>query len=147
MSNPNIIQDIVDIQNNINVAEHNINDIQTFIQNIGSNIINLIYPVGSIYMSVNNVSPATFLGGTWEQIQDKFLLSAGSTYSGGTTGGSSSHKHTLSENGGATIRKYASQFIMGRITTAGNMPNSVGSLGNDGSWWITNANGDTATKK
>lgn len=28
------------------------------------NLINLIYPVGSIYMSVNNVSPATFLGGT-----------------------------------------------------------------------------------
>ena len=24
-----------------------------------------IYPVGSIYMSVNNVSPQTFLGGTW----------------------------------------------------------------------------------
>ena len=30
-----------------------------------SELINLIYPVGSIYMSVNNVSPQTFLGGTW----------------------------------------------------------------------------------
>ena len=29
-------------------------------------ILNLVYPIGSIYMSVNNVSPATFLGGTWE---------------------------------------------------------------------------------
>lgn len=28
-------------------------------------LIDKIYPVGSIYMSVNNVSPATFLGGTW----------------------------------------------------------------------------------
>lgn len=28
-------------------------------------LLNLIYPVGSIYMSVNNVSPQTFLGGTW----------------------------------------------------------------------------------
>ena len=27
-------------------------------------LIDIIYPVGSIYMSVNNVSPATFLGGT-----------------------------------------------------------------------------------
>ena len=31
---------------------------------VTKNLINLIYPVGSIYMSVNNVSPATFLGGT-----------------------------------------------------------------------------------
>lgn len=29
-------------------------------------ILDLVYPVGSIYMSVNNISPATFLGGTWE---------------------------------------------------------------------------------
>lgn len=28
-------------------------------------LIDKIYPVGSIYMSVNNVSPATFIGGTW----------------------------------------------------------------------------------
>ena len=57
-----------------------------------------IYPVGSIYMSVNNTNPSTFFGGTWEQIQDKFLLASGSTYSAGTTGGSAnavvvSHSH------------------------------------------------------
>lgn len=28
--------------------------------------VDLIYPVGAIYMSVNNVNPSTFLGGTWE---------------------------------------------------------------------------------
>lgn len=52
-------------------------------------IINVVYPVGSIYMSANNVSPATFLGGTWEQIKDRFLLSAGDSYSAGSTGGAS----------------------------------------------------------
>lgn len=56
-------------------------------------------------MSVNNVSPSTFIGGTWEQIKDTFLLSAGDTYSAGSTGGSStvtltteqipSHTHSL----------------------------------------------------
>ena len=50
-------------------------------------IIDAMYPVGSIYMSVNNVSPATFYGGTWEQITDRFLLCAGSNHAAGTTGG------------------------------------------------------------
>lgn len=31
-----------------------------------SDLLNYIYPIGSIYMSVNNVSPQVFLGGTWE---------------------------------------------------------------------------------
>lgn len=30
-----------------------------------TSILNLVYPIGSIYMSANNVSPQTFLGGTW----------------------------------------------------------------------------------
>lgn len=56
-------------------------------------LIDIVYPVGSIYMSINNVSPATFFGGTWERIQDKFLLAAGSAYAAGSTGGSASHNH------------------------------------------------------
>lgn len=47
------------------------------------------YPIGSIYMSVNNINPSNFFGGTWEQIKDRFLLSCGDTYSNGSTGGSS----------------------------------------------------------
>lgn len=48
----------------------------------GGNIsLNDVYPVGSIYMSASNVDPATLFGGTWERIQDKFLLCSGSTYS------------------------------------------------------------------
>ena len=63
----------------------------------GKTLLNLIYPVGSIYMSVSSTSPATFLGGTWERIQDKFLLSAGSTYAAGATGGEATHTLTTSE--------------------------------------------------
>ena len=63
----------------------------------GKTLLNLIYPLGSIYMSVNNVSPATFLGGTWAQINDRFLLAAGSTYSAGSTGGSATHTLTTAE--------------------------------------------------
>ena len=61
------------------------------------NIINLVYPVGSIYMSVNNVSPATFLGGTWTQIKDRFLLSAGDSYTAGSTGGAATHTLTTAQ--------------------------------------------------
>lgn len=32
-----------------------------------TDVVNLIYPVGSIYMGVNNVNPGTFFGGTWVQ--------------------------------------------------------------------------------
>lgn len=34
-----------------------------------SALLGKIYPVGSIYMSVNNVSPASFLGGTWTPLE------------------------------------------------------------------------------
>ena len=60
-------------------------------------INDMIYPVGSIYMSVNNINPSTLFGGTWEQLKDRFLLGAGSTYSNGATGGSATHKLTVNE--------------------------------------------------
>ena len=60
-------------------------------------LIDLIYPVGSVYMSVNSTSPATLFGGTWEQIKDKFILSAGDTYSAGATGGEATHTLTTDE--------------------------------------------------
>ena len=62
-----------------------------------NNVADIIYPVGSIYMSVNNTNPTLLFGGTWEQIQDTFLLSAGSTYSAGATGGEATHKLTINE--------------------------------------------------
>lgn len=58
-----------------------------------SGIANLIYPVGSIYMSVNSADPSTLFGGTWERLKDKFLLAAGDSYAAGATGGEDSHKH------------------------------------------------------
>lgn len=40
--------------------------------------ISKVYPVGSIYMSVNNANPSTlFAGTTWEQIKGRFLLGQG----------------------------------------------------------------------
>ena len=62
-------------------------------------LINLIYPVGSIYMSVNAVDPSTLFGGTWEQIKDVFLLASGDDYSIGATGGEASVTLTAAQSG------------------------------------------------
>lgn len=80
---------------NMNSLENRIDEMfPVSIQNIKTEeIIDLIYPIGSIYMSVNSTSPSVLFGGSWEQIQDRFLLAAGSTYSAGTTGGSETHTH------------------------------------------------------
>lgn len=45
-------------------------------------------------MSYNSTSPASLFGGTWTQIKDKVLMSAGDTYAVGSTGGSAVHTHT-----------------------------------------------------
>lgn len=58
------------------------------IDNTVSALFDLIYPVGSIYYTNNaNFSPNVSFNGTWEQIKDVFLLAAGDTYIGGTSGG------------------------------------------------------------
>lgn len=39
-------------------------------------LFNAIYPVGSIYMSVNPTSPSSLFGGSWARIEGQFLLGA-----------------------------------------------------------------------
>lgn len=41
---------------------------------IAEMIIDFVYPVGSIYLSVNKVSPKTFMGGKWELIEEGRVL-------------------------------------------------------------------------
>lgn len=74
-----------------------------YIQN--KTFLDRTYPVGSIYMSVNSTSPATLFGGTWVEIQGRFLLGRSSSYGNGSTGGAASvaistaqmpsHGHTI----------------------------------------------------
>lgn len=56
-----------------------------------------IYPVGAIYLSVSDTDPSTLFGGTWEQITDRFLLAAGSSYAAGATGGEAEHTLEINE--------------------------------------------------
>lgn len=66
------------------------------------NLLDIIYPVGSIYITFSATSPTNIVGGTWTTITDKFLYSS-STYATGKTGGSTEHYHALSNHGGAQI--------------------------------------------
>lgn len=71
---------------------------QLFFQTVGTNfVLDNVYPVGSIYMNVNSTNPGTLFGGTWEQIQGKFLLGMSSSYPAGSSGGESTHRLTASE--------------------------------------------------
>lgn len=73
-----------------------------------------IYPVGSIYMSVNLVDPGTLFGGTWERIKDRFLLAAGDSYAAGATGGEATHTLAVTETPKVTGRL---QFRLGDAGT------------------------------
>lgn len=56
------------------------------------------YPVGSIYLSINGDNPSDFIGGTWEQLKDRFLLGVGDIYTvANTTGGEATHTLTIDE--------------------------------------------------
>lgn len=101
----------------------------------GTNIIDLIYPVGSIYMSVNYFDPATIFGGKWERLMDKFLLGSGAIYASGQEGGEATHKLTIDEMpshshpipySGSSAAGYKSLFRSGGTEASGFSPTAGG---------------------
>ena len=67
-----------------------------------NSIKSAMYPVGSVYITYNNVNPGTFLGGTWERFgQGRTLVGEGTGNDGSTsmsftsnnTGGNYNHNH------------------------------------------------------
>ena len=57
------------------------------------NIADIIYPIGSYYISNNNTPPAELFGGTWTQLTGRFLYATTST----STGGSNTHTLTINQ--------------------------------------------------
>lgn len=56
-----------------------------------------LHPIGSIYISFDATDPALLFGGTWEQIQGRFLLAASDEYEAESIGGEATHKLTVTE--------------------------------------------------
>ena len=63
----------------------------------GKDIIDLIYPVGSFYMSTESAPPQELFGGTWEQIKGRFLWGVDDTDDPGSVGGEKTHTLTINE--------------------------------------------------
>lgn len=79
------------------------------------NLMDIVYPVGTIFITTDATSPATRFGGTWEQIKDEFLLGASDDYTAGSSGGCMHHRHTIDEDNSRAA-----------IGATGNDPNSLG---------------------
>lgn len=80
-------------------------------------VLETVYPVGSLYWSSNDKDPSLLFGGTWTQIKDTFILSAGDKYKAGATGGASTvqltelnlpaHKHEFTPKGSVSAHSHA----------------------------------------
>lgn len=104
------------------------------------NLLEVVYPVGSIYMSILDTSPATLIGGSWSKLTNAFLATSGTIMGeAGTTSGSNfiqtenlpSHKHSITTNGAHVhSMKYAVQ-----LPTSGSVwtPKTQASESTDGS--------------
>ena len=93
---------------------------------------NSLYPIGSIYISTDETSPAELFGGTWERIKDTFLLAAGDTYEAGETGGSATHTLTIDE-----MPKHRHTFRVVKdwdANSGGGLPKANNAAGNNNGW-------------
>lgn len=62
---------------------------------LAQEILDIIYPVGSIYLSWNSTNPSTYFGGTWMQLKGGFLYGFVESPGTGNGTGTSTNSHTL----------------------------------------------------
>lgn len=68
------------------------------VKNIFKNVLLASHPVGSIFITTDgSFDPHAKWGGTWELLQDSFLVGAGNTYTLGASGGEAEHTLTIDE--------------------------------------------------
>lgn len=125
----NAVQNKV-VTNAINTAQNTANGaVKT------TDLLNLTYPIGSIYLSVGTTSPASLFGGVWEKINDRFLLGAGDTFSLGSTGGEINHTLSTQEMPTHTHKVLSNNY---GNANANGFGNGTGVRGVSGVW--TNGN-------
>lgn len=98
----------------------------------GRLLSDIMWPVGSVYISVNNTNPSIYFGGTWVKVSGSFLY--GSVNSAGGTG-----------NGTGTATNAATGNTGSTILTVNQIPGHTHNFRSDGtqmvnvtSGWVTN---------
>lgn len=92
-------------------------------------LLDMIYPVGSIYMSVNSSNPGSLFGGTWEKMPAGRVLIPegesdwGTEYEAGSTGGEATHTLTVEE---LPTHKHTGSAASTSLTGTLNIPNGQG---------------------
>lgn len=65
---------------------------------LAQQILDIIYPVGSVYLSWNSTDPKNLFGGTWTRLSGGFLYGCVSSVGTGNGTGTSTNSHTLTIN-------------------------------------------------
>lgn len=122
------VQDNDNIDNKFNIKNN---------RNTISDVLNLVYPIGSIYMSVNNVNPTSFLGGTWEswgsgKVPVGVDVSDANFDTVEKTGGEKTHSLTVSEipshehtSNGIPVTKTEGGYVAMRSGTFSNFSTDI----------------------
>lgn len=76
-------------------------DVREKLAQLNSDLLEKVYPVGSIYVSVNNTNPGNIFGGTWERFAEGQTIfgfkESDIDFSRGKSGGEKEHILTVSE--------------------------------------------------
>lgn len=101
--NDNLTENIKDISVSTGGGVFNLSELNTY-------LLNLLYPIGSIYITTNANNPSTYFGGTWEAFgQGRTLVGIDTSQSEFNTllktGGATkvTHRHNLADTGYACI--------------------------------------------
>ncbi|KAI5532180.1 keratin-associated protein family [Trichomonas vaginalis G3] len=137
---------------------------KTELQTMKTEILQTLYPIGSIYTSMNSTNPETVLGfGAWEQIVDKFLYCANSSKQTGgskkiteanlpphthtgTTNTTGSHSHSITKRGFTNLAAGSDRQGMHRYDISSDPVDSsagifCGTTGNHSHTFTTNPTG------
>lgn len=85
-----------------------------------------LYGVGAIWITLSNDDPGTLFGGTWQKLQDRFLLCSG-TNAAGATGGSSLQQIQIGLANLPAHTHHENEALMAYNSTYGNEDLSPGS--------------------